>query len=446
MQKFERKAVYKTRDPFDTINCIREILFDADIFLTEQSYRHKESNTNASILRFGDTEFVNSNISTNGKGMDARYSLASAYAEMMERLENGILLIKYREKAFADGEIEFLSSPDEKWIYIKDFSPECRKVICKILKLSPEKYEALISEFINQKLCCVPYRNVLSDKTVYLPYHLLTYSIGSNGMCAGNTEHEAIAQGVSEIFERASLAAIYGKNPAVKLLHKESFEGTRIKQKLDYLEEQGISVKIVDASLGLNYPVVGLVLGFEEGTITNLGADPNPVVALERCLTEQFQCVGDGKYKLRISSGHCGKLSDWKLEAAAEWYHDQFASSRRFGSGMCPENLYNIDEVYSENYVYNSEGKDDYDYIVSLVEKLDYELYVRDYSYMGFPAYSVLIPEISLGDYTAEPAISRISGALTASIPTEEIPENEYKKAVSILRYMEQKQKEYAAY
>ena len=80
MGKLERQKAYKSTDPLTTVNRIRKILYDNGIFLIE-SVQRREPVTGVCSCRviFGDDSLRELDIGSNGKGMDARYALASAF-------------------------------------------------------------------------------------------------------------------------------------------------------------------------------------------------------------------------------------------------------------------------------------------------------------------------------------------------------------------------------
>lgn len=84
------KNFYKKCSPEETIHRIREILYKCGIYIMELS--DTQDGFYHSHLHFANKELLQFGIQTNGKGMTPAYSLASAYAEMMERLQNAMLI------------------------------------------------------------------------------------------------------------------------------------------------------------------------------------------------------------------------------------------------------------------------------------------------------------------------------------------------------------------
>ena len=84
------KNFYKKCSPEETIHRIREILYKCGIYIMELS--DTQDGFYHSHLHIANKELLQFGIQTNGKGMTPAYSLASAYAEMMERLQNAMLI------------------------------------------------------------------------------------------------------------------------------------------------------------------------------------------------------------------------------------------------------------------------------------------------------------------------------------------------------------------
>ena len=81
---------YKAVSPEQTISKISGILENIGIRVKEIVYG-KPSICNSVRLVISDSKFEDLDIGTNGKGMSENYALASAYGEMMERIENKML-------------------------------------------------------------------------------------------------------------------------------------------------------------------------------------------------------------------------------------------------------------------------------------------------------------------------------------------------------------------
>ena len=99
-QKIERLKAYKAADPLSTINHIRGLLADCDLFTLEYHQSYPVPGVHCCRVSLGDTDVAGLNIGSNGKGLTPRYALASAYGEIMERLQNNVIF-RLRQLKFA---------------------------------------------------------------------------------------------------------------------------------------------------------------------------------------------------------------------------------------------------------------------------------------------------------------------------------------------------------
>jgi len=75
---------HKDRNPLDTIRQIRACLDKISIFTTESKWNSFSNNLHSVRLDIVDLPSVGQN----GKGVTKEFALASAYGELMERLQN----------------------------------------------------------------------------------------------------------------------------------------------------------------------------------------------------------------------------------------------------------------------------------------------------------------------------------------------------------------------
>lgn len=392
-----RNRPYKTQTPYSTIQKIRGILEKLDIFVVEQHHIHSKSGTCSCRIFMGDDELIRENFGTNGKGMNARFSLASAYGEFMERLENSMMIpVVYSETAYRHGELSYACAPDERLMTVSEIIDESGRFLPNIMGLSYEETCDIIKAmFQDTKTPCIPFTEVLSGKQVYIPYRIVTKVNGSNGMCAGNCREEALVQGLSEVMERYSLRLLYENPTAPPLLNPKLFDGTRIFQKLESLKTNGIEYQILDMSMGKSLPVVGLRVIIEGTNVMamHIGADPNPETALERCLTELFQGMASG-IQDRFTNMDCGMPEDYN---SLDEYLDNYYKKIGNGSGLYPSPVMQRGTVLSEkfNYSKGATEAEDYKYLLDLMTGFSDYVFIREASYLGFPAYWTIVPSIS---------------------------------------------------
>lgn len=380
--KLERIRAYKRKAPEITVCEIRLILGRFQISPKHMT-RRTTADTFMSKVVCMDERGLKAFRGTSGKGLTESYALASGYAEFMERLENGLLY---------DHRLPSLAAA-------ADDDP----ILAELLKENglsfPHSYAP--DERMEDGKVVIPFYSVFDDDIVQVPFHRLRAQCGSNGMCAGNDPMEAVLQGMSEVFERYALREIYLHSPVLPEIPLECFEGTTIYRLLERLRaEEHVRLSIRDCSLGMGLPVLGLLVQKRDGRCAfHLGSDPSPITALERCLSEMYQALTveseDGGYFLL--HGNDGDPFDWKT---------QFEKSLENGSGMWMKSLFGRDAGLFKGFEHpvSVSAEDDYRYMLDILRRNGRSLYVRDVSYLGFPAYQVYVPNMAEMLYVDDPA------------------------------------------
>jgi ribosomal protein S12 methylthiotransferase accessory factor len=340
--------------------------------------------------------------------MNRLWAVASGYGELMERIQNRLFVfqaLKYFTPLFIQKnnelntlqklktkhniQINYRFHPDEKNYIIEgrekmyqhfgQYFPRTAKYN-SIEHLDDEPYN----------LINLPFRNINTNTVVDLPYYLILMSVSSTGMCAGNTDAEAITQGINEIFERYILQLIFTGETECFYTDASYFEGTEILNRLQILcDKKNIHFKIVDCSMGGMIPVLGLLLiDRSQNTYAfRLGAHIDPVIALERCYTETFQGVTD--YSSRYFNPVDLSLS---IDAPKE-----FNQNILNGYGKFPQSIFNLASKTFEGFKFTESCSFEEDLILykQRIYELGFEIYIRNNSFLGFPAFHVYIPGLS---------------------------------------------------
>lgn len=408
---------YKEDSPLNTIHKIRTLLHSLGIILKEEPisnglfYSCRVSIANHRLEKL--------NIGTNGKGRSFEFSMASGYAEFMERIQNHVLfnnikkvahpkflnqlppnssyLKKIKEEGLA---LDFFFDPNEEFWEVDKLLSDSSCSLWGLLCLS-SKEEAL--DFLKKEnlesLLTIPFYSVFDREVKQLPIDLILKVSGTNGMCAGNTPQEALLQGFGEIFERYVLSEIYFKQLTPPTIPFSEFENTIVYDRLIKLkDEYGYEVTIKDCSLGRNIPALGLLIVDKENGLYNfkLGVDFTPEIALERCMTEIYQ--GSLFFKgLPVHFFDKDEAADESVLDDPEYYNFNriFVDS----SGQWPLSLFLDTNSYEFNGFspsYGNSTKDDLALAIELVRKLGFNhIFIRNNSFLGFPTYHIVIPGMS---------------------------------------------------
>ena len=399
MDNIAREKAYKALPPLQTVLNARKALADCDIFLFEQYYVFPVPGVLCCRIWLGDEEIEPLNIGVNGKGMNARYAQASAYGEMMERLQNGALFpMRQRRYALEKGKLLYHYAPDERYLSSREAAVECGDVVEAMFHLPAGGAEAFLARTSEtERIPCVPFYSVMERRSRLLPAELIWRVAGTNGMCAGNTPREAILQGLSEIAERYAICLLYMENTPPPVIPESVFAGTEALKRREAVRKNGLDFEIRDCSMGRGLPVIGLRLMRRDSSFAfHLGADPSPVTALERCLTEMFQ-GNPTDIDRRYHKTTLGSRPAWtatQSEKAEYWGH--FIQSIASGFGAWPECIGQAGAEFAGfRHARSLSDESDLDDMARALADMGAQLFIRDNSYLGFPAYHVFIPGMS---------------------------------------------------
>lgn len=373
---------YKDDTPTNTVAKVKEILKSIGIQTEVQWYCNGYKDYSCRV-RITNKDLKCFDIGTNGKGMSKEYALASAYAEFMERLQNKAM--------FREG-LKYATS------YYINIVPKAfvEKLLENRVLLDFLYYP---DECLEDGIVYAPFVNLMTRQEEQIPLSYYRNICGSTGMSAGNTIEEAMCQSLNEIVERYILYKIFTENIRPQKLSIEDFIGNSVYSRIKDLEKN-YKVVIHDWSQNKGYPVIGMLLQrVNDGAYTyRLGADFNIITALERCFTEIFQ---GGEVLRRL------------LKAPSSDYactREDFFKCRHNGTGVYP--LYLLSD-FDTNATFPhhdfSSYKEELHFYVNWLRQNRYTVYFRDNSFLGFPAVTMYIPEMSDGGITNQAPSKTIS-------------------------------------
>ena len=230
-------------------------------------------------------------------------------------------------------------------------------------------------------------------------------------MSAGNTYEEAIVQGLCEIFERYAIKEILRKKikiPEIPAQYYLKYE--KIKKLIEYYEKIGFKIKVKDASLKKNIPVVCIQMeDFDNNTIIlSFGSHLCLPVAIERALTEIIQCRDFDIMKKTLFTYDRRYYSEKYFEYLLKDDINQLITALTgkklvFEKNKFLEELFETDTPdynFSKEVWINPTGIQNNKQLLKLLlnktQKLTkYDIYIRDSSFLGFPCVYIYIPKIS---------------------------------------------------
>lgn len=379
----------KEANPIKTIQKAENILLDLGMLTTSTWFSPTENLYSVHL------KVVGTSIYTNGKGSSEEFALASAYGEMMERIQN---LVSYRFSHYLDyytSNLPYKIDKKERMTTTVDELDTQKKYFNMVL--SKEAYAKCIDAwnhlFNGRPVLNATFVNIFDTSDIInLPELVYDVYYGSNGMASGNTYAEAFVQGMSEICERYAIRRIIKEKLTPPDITEEVLSKYPAIQKLvQSIEEQNnsIRIRIKDINLGIGLPVFAAIYidSSSQKYFANFGCHPNVAVGVERCITELYQ----GQSNVKVNNA----------TSINQEYQNETANMQSIfvtGEGVYPIEFFGKNASYKklvfENLAFES-NMDMCKFYLNLVSKLNYKIYYQDVGFLGFPAISLLIPGMS---------------------------------------------------
>lgn len=385
MQNTEINSKFKDEKPLNTISKIKTILNDLNINIYEKSWNSINDNCYSVRIEI-DGLF---GIGTNGKGTSRAFASASAYAELMERLQNR----KTLSKTYCNKPKDELSFPDERQCTIKELT-EHEFILKHLIKgYNRKSFANLILNYKSLGFC-EPYFDVKNQRVNYLPGRIINLACGTNGMCAGNTKEEALVGGICEIMERYAMKQIILNDIILPTIPANSIKYLKIYDLITSLGEKGFKVFVKDCSLNGMFPVVGVLVINENTTKYHfkLGAFPVLEIAIERCLTEMFQ-----GYDLRTSQRF--QYIDITTSNYTRLERLELIRQNAISRGQFPNSIFEfkeVDDCHEKIFLRDfNDNKTGLNHLLKIIQREKLDLFIRNVSFLGFPSYRIYIPNLS---------------------------------------------------
>lgn len=394
----ETKCPYKDARPEDTVNSIRNSLTKHNFFVHEAQWYQGPAGIFSCRL-----ETEDHNAYSVGKGLGKSYTMASAYGELMERLQSYIFYSRLNMPRLVQDMQGFAFDPAEQRAASTAELPDLPESFKKAAPFTSgenlydcwqQTKAGLVNERNINRFSSIPFYGVEEQVVVNLPFYFLNNFYISNGMSAGNSHEESITQGIGEIFERYAKIAIYFRGYDAPLIPDEQVRelSPEYYSLIRQLESQGkYRILIRDCSLGMGLPVACAIFIDRERNSYSIkfASDPDIAIAIQRCLTEYFQGLqSDDQSKMNPI------MLDKDLETADPV---NFYRATVVGNGQFPRRLL-IDNRVSERVPVKSfsSNREKMEYSINLIRECGFpHIYIRDNSFLGFPAHQIIIPGMS---------------------------------------------------
>jgi ribosomal protein S12 methylthiotransferase accessory factor len=411
---------YKEQSAKQTIATIQQILHQYDLIPTEVYQNNPYPDIYSTSIALPQEK---GGYRTNGKGRSQEFSLASAYAEYIERMQN--LLFASFSRTIANilkKEFGYFYFPDESCLSRSAFENLPHDILDDFVRYSGQGREEYLAAYFDRIVAngmpgvvATPFYDTLNQRQKFLPLNLLLITVGSNGMAAGNTQAEAIFQALCELMERWAAALIYYGQLTPPTVPNEFIslfaeEADIIKE----IEKEGrYQVTVKDFSAGKRIPSVGMIIkNLKNGCYRlNVGSDTSFQVALSRCLTEIFQGFGDNDQFDERLINIPESVPDYFLQESKEALNRRFHVFTQFtkdNSGVFPPALFGDEPSYTfDPGVFSplSSYEEEVRHLVRFFHKNGRNVFIRDVSFLGFPSVFVYVPEVSAQGRKSAPSI-----------------------------------------
>lgn len=364
----------KDVSPKRTVNTIKKILKKNKIKVKEKGKRKNLNGVYSLRLELSNKK------GSNGKGLSRILAKASAYAELMERLQSKML-----DK----------SKVKESKTNITDRN---NKYFDSLLFNTSREYKEKFFDLDNVYFETEKLLNLKTNKSVSVPLSAVNFFCHTNGLASGNSFSEAVTQGIFEILERYCYKYLLDNNQKVKNININKYPiNKKNRELLNELEKLGYKYYIKDCSLE-KYPVVGLlVLSSDETKYTfTIGADYSFDIALSRCITEMFQGMTVKDLNQKMIKRIPLTILDNKYKndyLSYNWLKCFNNNAGNLPNGFFCKTETLIKKLNFKNYLINND-----EILGCLKESIEQDILIKDYSNLGFDTYRIYIPYMSSVD------------------------------------------------
>ena len=404
-------AAFKDSAPLKTVEKIKGILAENGIKTTEVWHESKVPYCYSLTVRVEGLAF-----SSNGKGLSPEFAIASAYGELMERLQLGFIgqMSTQKDGAFSMNDSQDITIPTSQ--LTEGDMDLYQKIADRLYEWNGTKVSAkdILMQYVDdsQTVKVTPFFNLTNGQVVYIPAQMRKAAYTSNGCAAGNTMEEAIVQGLSEIVERYFRMQIVKHNICVPDVPEDVLKQFPTAYEIiTFIRNQGYKVSVKDCSLGQKFPVACVCFINEKTGCyhTHFGAYPNFEIAITRAITETFQGRDVNSFAF---------FKDFLYDTDGKSYIHNLSTELTYGCAKRMPDFFIGTNKLEYNASVGFTGKNNKELLKECVEffaEQGYPILVRDASCLGFPTCQIIIPGYS------ETAIHRV---LTKTNPNRYLPQS----------------------
>lgn len=332
-----------------------------------------------------------------GKGPTRELALASGYGELIEYLQNTNSLVPAAKLPARFGLMpgKLAKPPDAARISVET-----------LFRDSPLSMGSLLESRAGEMsgvgdVECLPFLNASTGQVDHLPANLIWQRCRNTGMAAGNTMEEAITQSLCEIMERYVQFRVFSEAMRVPTIPLGELTNLQSHELIRRIEDDGYTVLIKDCTLGGRFPVLASVIidPVRSLYVTAFASDPDLDICVQRVLLEILQIVMNGDLRSVMLPLR------WQGNGVSD---DAFASSR--ARRLHALKLIGVPKTHFVNSIFVDAGHPSYEeafirgsyqrqgalhHALQRLRVHRRQVYVRDVSFLGFPAVYSYIPGMS---------------------------------------------------
>jgi len=323
-------------------------------------------------------------IYANGKGTLSDASKASALGEYIERLQTNHFFTDFHlpQRSHFPDEVAFDFDGAYLNAELKAFYEHDALSLNELVDFNSDDVDSIIA---------LPFEKLRDASRVYFPINILNTLYVSNGLATGNSADEAKVQALSEIFERYVKFEIIKNGYALPSFPPSILDAfTDLRTDVALLENAGYRIDILDASLGGQFPVTAIsLINPRKGTLfVSFGSHPLLEVSLSRTMSELMQ----GRDLNALDAFEIPTFDMALVEDPFNLESHFIDSNGKMGFGFLKK---------CKDFAYVPWGyqgltcKDEFDYLQGIVSALGKEIYLREYTYLGFYSCQILVPAFS---------------------------------------------------
>lgn len=213
----------------------------------------------------------------------------------------------------------------------------------------------------------------------------------TNGVAAGQTEEEAVLQGLLEVVERDAVGLWWYNRTQHSVVDVPSFGDAYVERVFEHYASIGRKAWVLDLTSDLGIPVLVALSARVDGgapeVIFGFGAHLDPRIALRRCVTEMNQMLATVRRppeeRQGLLRGEFDDALDWWAHATLDGHPYLLPSEGTVG-------LRDLSGVHAPG----ADLRDDILRCVSIVRRHGKEVWVRDMTRpdLGLPVLKVLVP------------------------------------------------------